>query len=411
MAKSTSHILAAFFFATLLAYLIGLSSGVHQFFPYTWYVAIERKINQYGKSKLRLSAPNSAGLKNSNEYWSKITIPGNIKYREKLELNNFALTWDRVEDTNIRKVAAARFNESELKYINQDDPRLLNAIGINQDQIKGNGGVKAIFFLDGREYAYVAFSKGKCATAAIFDILSTQRILELPCLPESEAYDLNGAGGGTVLMSPTEILLSIGTPTMLPGKIANLAQDPTSLWGKTVRISKIGEGIQISIHSLGHRNPQGMLKYKDTIFQVEHGPRGGDEINTILSGKNYGWPRQSLGSNYNLAPLQKNFESDDGFLSETPLYAFVPSVGISDIKKCPSIYENYFAPLNCISVSSMRGSSIYFVVFKGKKVLFLERLQFQSRIRKFDFANNKLIAITDHDGLIVGELTPLPLMP
>ena len=58
------------------------------------------------------------------------------------------------------------------------------------------------------------------------------------------------------------------------------------------------ENIEYNIFSLGHRNPQGLVVKDDFIFSLEHGPQGGDELNIILKGKNYGWPITSYGTRY-----------------------------------------------------------------------------------------------------------------
>jgi len=135
---------------------------------------------------------------------------------------------------------------------------------------------------------------------------------------------------------------------------------------------------------------------------VEHGPRGGDEINEIIEGKNYGWPNQSFGSEYDLRQINKSIKKIKNY--KQPLYSFVPSIGISYINECPNNYANYYKPFNCLAVSSMRAGAIFFVVFDENKVLFNERLDFGSRIRKFIVVENDIIAITDYKGIIYGSL-------
>ena len=56
--------------------------------------------------------------------------------------------------------------------------------------------------------------------------------------------------------------------------------------------------LNISIFSQGHRVPQGLTILNEKIFNVEHGPKGGDELNLVIKGKNYGWPNVSYGTNY-----------------------------------------------------------------------------------------------------------------
>jgi len=83
-----------------------------------------------------------------------------------------------------------------------------------------------------------------------------------------------------------------------------------------------------AIYSYGHRNPQGMAKHPDTgeIWTHEHGPQGGDEINIIKAGKNYGWPLISYGINYNGTTFTEN-TSLPGM--EQPLHYWVPSIAPS----------------------------------------------------------------------------------
>ena len=74
-------------------------------------------------------------------------------------------------------------------------------------------------------------------------------------------------------------------------------QDESSIFGKILLIDKFGN--LKKIFSKGHRNPQGLtLLENNIILQTEHGPQGGDEINIIEEGENYGWPVASYGFHY-----------------------------------------------------------------------------------------------------------------
>ena len=80
-----------------------------------------------------------------------------------------------------------------------------------------------------------------------------------------------------------------------------------------------------SIYSYGHRNPQGIIVHPETgeIWAHEHGPKGGDEINLIMKGANYGWPVISYGINYNGTKFTKLTEKE-GMMQ--PLHCYVPSI-------------------------------------------------------------------------------------
>ena len=86
-----------------------------------------------------------------------------------------------------------------------------------------------------------------------------------------------------------------------------------------------------AIYSYGHRNPQGMFKHplSGKIWTNEHGPRGGDEINIIEKGKNYGWPKITYGINYSGTTITKNKSLPN---MEQPLYYWIPSIAPSSFE-------------------------------------------------------------------------------
>jgi hypothetical protein len=106
-----------------------------------------------------------------------------------------------------------------------------------------------------------------------------------------------------------------------------------------------------------------------------------------------------------LEEINKDFTIPLG--GQSPLFSFVPSIGISSVGDCFELYANYYSPNHCVAVSSMIGNSIFLVVHDGIKVLFYEVIDFGSRIRKFTVEENYLIAVTDFEGLIVGRLDKL----
>ena len=94
------------------------------------------------------------------------------------------------------------------------------------------------------------------------------------------------------------------------------------------------EGALPAIWTLGHRNPQGLEfdRHEALLWSSEHGPRGGDEGNVILGGRNYGWPRVSLGMEYDGSPIgggQPHGLDPDSL--EPPRIDWTPSLGVSGI--------------------------------------------------------------------------------
>jgi glucose/arabinose dehydrogenase len=118
------------------------------------------------------------------------------------------------------------------------------------------------------------------------------------------------------------------------------SQEPNSLRGKVMRLTDDGKpapgnpfagtpGYRAEIYSMGHRNQLGLTIHPATgaLWSAEHGPNGGDELNIILAGRNYGWPDVSLGRDYD-GPWQGSFEKAG---IERPIVYWMPSIAVSDL--------------------------------------------------------------------------------
>ena len=91
------------------------------------------------------------------------------------------------------------------------------------------------------------------------------------------------------------------------------------------------EGVLPEIWSYGHRNPQGLDRdpFTGLLWESEHGPRGGDEINLIQKGRNYGWPVITYGMNYNGTPITDETHREG---MEQPQWYWVPSIAVAGIE-------------------------------------------------------------------------------
>ena len=102
------------------------------------------------------------------------------------------------------------------------------------------------------------------------------------------------------------------------------AQDPGSDLGKIIHMTAEGQLIGGRFQTLGHRNPLGLAFAPDgRLWSTEMGPQGGDEVNLIVQGRNYGWPRASNGSHYGGGPIPDH-QPGDGF--EAPKVWWNPSM-------------------------------------------------------------------------------------
>ena len=118
--------------------------------------------------------------------------------------------------------------------------------------------------------------------------------------------------------------------------IENVAQNPMSLRGKVLRLNEDGSvppdnpfvgraGYRPEIYTLGHRNTLGLIVHPPTgmLWQHENGPNGGDEINIILPGRDYGWPVLSFGRDYS-GPRVSEHPTREG--TESPLVVWLPAI-------------------------------------------------------------------------------------
>ena len=146
-----------------------------------------------------------------------------------------------------------------------------------------------------------------------------------------------------------------------------------------------------TIWSYGHRSPQGLdfnIKTRQ-LWGTEHGPRGGDEVNLLKPGKNYGWPAFSKGQNYNGSEV--NYGRDDLELElediEQPVVDLTPSPGVSSMV----FYDGEAFPewRDDIIVATMKASDLLRVEIRDNKLIHKETLINQlARIRDVEIGNS-----------------------
>ena len=140
------------------------------------------------------------------------------------------------------------------------------------------------------------------------------------------------------------------------------------------------------VYSLGHRNPQGLVEFNGDIYQHEHGPDGGDELNIIIKGNNYGWPVITKGIDYSGARISP-FTQYKGM--DNPLVDWTPSIAPSSM----AVYAHTaFASLkDTLLVTSLKAQQL-FVLYKTdngwKPVPIIDQLRTRLRDVKVDEFGN-----------------------
>lgn len=185
-----------------------------------------------------------------------------------------------------------------------------------------------------------------------------------------------------------------------------LAQDLKAYLGKILKIDKNGkpaagnpfignDNAQPEIFSYGHRNPQGLAINPATgdLWETEMGPRGGDEINLIQAGKNYGWPTITYGIEYSGKAINNGLTKQAGL--EQPVYYWDPVISPSGI----TFYTgNITEWKNNLFIACLSGEKIDRIIIENNKVVGEERLleDQHERFRDvFDGKDGNLYGITD----------------
>ena len=210
--------------------------------------------------------------------------------------------------------------------------------GVPRVRTDGNGGLMDVAIhpqFAENQLVYLTYTKpvenGKGTPALARGRLDGHALVDVRDLIVPDAYEGNGGLNGRVVFSRDGMVyFSTG------GNIGKVAQDPMSLRGKILRLRDDGTvppdnpfvnraGYRPEIYTLGHRNTLALIVHPQTgeIWQSENGPNGGDEINIIKPGRNYGWPVVSFGRDYP-GPRISEHPTQEGM--ESPLVVWLPQI-------------------------------------------------------------------------------------
>lgn len=191
----------------------------------------------------------------------------------------------------------------------------------------------------------------------------------------------NHYGGRVVVSRDGYLFLSTGERADMVSRPQ--AQDVNSGLGKVIRLTKDGKpapgnpfagkaGARPEVYSYGHRNVQGIAIHPGTgeLWETEFGPRGGDEVNRILPGRNYGWPTITYGIEYSGKKIGDSIQQKAGM--EQPVYYWDPVISPSGI----TFYDGKVITewKNNLFISSLSGMHVCRLVIVNNKVVGEERL-------------------------------------
>ncbi len=216
------------------------------------------------------------------------------------------------------------------------------------------------------------------------------------------------AGGRLAALSSAKVLLTTGRLDYVEGgqSISDSALDPNNHYGKTILIDL--ENNSFETFTVGHRNAQG-LEVTDAglIWSTEHGPQGGDELNLLERDAHYGWPHVTYGTEYGAKTFNGRLNSGRHVGYTEPRFAWVPSIGISQlISVVGTAFQVWTGDL---IISALEGQGLFRVVLDGTRVVLVEPLPLPGhRVRDIiELADGTIALKTDKSYLLL--LTPLDL--
>ena len=232
-----------------------------------------------------------------------------------------------------------------------------------------------------------------------------------PALPAKKL--MANEGGRIAIGRDGNLFVTIGDRSSMPPW--DMAQKLDNHLGKIIRITPNGAAATGNpfaskpdalpeIWSIGHRSQQGLaFDPKGRLWEIEHGPRGGDELNAPEAGKNYGWPVIVHGVDYPGEPIGAGITQHDGM--EQPLYYWDPVIAPSGL----AFYKGNLFPQwkNSVFVGALRGTMLDRLSLSGDKVVSEEPLlrDMKARIRDVRIGpEGAVYVLTDVNKLL--KLTP-----
>jgi len=216
--------------------------------------------------------------------------------------------------------------------------------GVPEVWARGQGGLLDVALhpdFERNRLVYLSYSKpgpNGATTAVARGRLVDGRLEDVEDIFVADAWTNRGQHFGSRLVfdGKGHLFVSIGDRGVMQE-----AQNPGNHQGTIVRLLDDGrvpadnpfvgrEGFRPEIYAYGIRSPQGLALHPETgeLWETEHGPRGGDEINLILPGRNYGWPTITYGINYDGTKISDHTHMEG---MEQPLHYWVPSIATSGL--------------------------------------------------------------------------------
>ena len=226
-----------------------------------------------------------------------------------------------------------------------------------------------------------------------------------PCLgikDRGDPFAGQQSGGRVAALGDSALILTVGD-NQFDGVNSGspLPQSLDNDYGKTLVIPRDGPP---TVFTIGHRNPQGLLVASTgEIWLTEHGPEGGDELNLLVDGANYGWPFHTYGTQYDDLTWPLTYEPGAHTEFSDPHFVWVPSIGVSNLIAIEAdVFPQWKGDL---LVASLGAQSLYRLHRERGRFVYAEPIYLGLRVRDLaESADGRLVLWSDEGGLSI--LTP-----
>ncbi len=299
-----------------------------------------------------------------------------------------------------------------LQIVSKDGKTISKISGLPKVDDKGQGGLLDVALdpdFQNNRMIFWTFSEpvsgGNHTAVAKGKLSADEKSIENPAVifRATPTYD-GDKHYGSRLVFDKDGHLFVSTGERSDKETRPLAQDQNTYLGKILKITKDGKpapenpkikGWKPEIIATGLRNPQGIAIHPTTgeLWEAEMGPKGGDEINIIKSGKNYGWPTITYGEEYSGMTIGKGIGQKDGL--EQPIYYWNPVISMSGITFYTGNIDEW---KNNLMIACLSGQKIVRLVIENNKVIGEEWLLTDKNDRIRDVLNGNdgnLYAVSD----------------
>ncbi|MFN0097650.1 MAG: PQQ-dependent sugar dehydrogenase [Gemmatimonadaceae bacterium] len=209
------------------------------------------------------------------------------------------------------------------------------------------------------------------------------------------------SGGKMLAFDRTRLLVTVGDFNYDGYLREAWSMDRSNPYGKFMLVDK--ESGRAEIHAIGARNDMGL--YRDsagTIWATESGPQGGDELNVVVGGANYGWPTATFGIGYESSPWPREGPQGRHDAHQAPVFAWLPSVVPTNLIRIEGPAGMFDAWRGDLLIGSLRDQALHRLRLDARgRVVYDERIPFGDRIRDLlRLPDGKIVLLTDATGFL-----------